>query len=261
MNTIKDKLTAELISSGVDTRIIGQKVMYYPTASSTNEIAIQESHQGASEGTVVIAGEQTRGRGRLSRSWLTPEGNIALSVLLYPHKSILHSLIMMASLGVCYAIEGVTGLVTQIKWPNDVLINGRKVCGILIESDVRKDKVKYSVIGIGLNVNVDKNELVGIPTPATSLQNEAGRDISRLRLVQELIAGLDNLYLSLSAGGSVFEDWRDRLVTLGTEVRVTSGNEVIEGLAESVDSEGNLLVRTPDGKLNRIVAGDVTLRR
>ena len=119
----RNVITAELISEGLETRLIGRKVLYYPTASSTNEIAIQESVQGASEGTVVIAGEQTRGRGRLNRSWMTPEGNIAFSVLLYPEKSVLPLLMMMASLGVSYAIEGITGLVTQIIQPRPHVVD------------------------------------------------------------------------------------------------------------------------------------------
>ena len=258
---MSDKLSAELIMDGLETRVIGQRILYYPSVTSTNEIARTEAGKGVQEGTVVIADEQTAGRGRLKRTWLTPVGNTALSVVLYPEKRILPSLIMMASLAVSHSIETVTGLKTQIKWPNDLLINGRKVCGILIESDVRNEKVNFTVIGIGINVNAGKDVLSGVQTPATSLYLEAGKVVSHLQIIRELLKAMDNLYYTITSGGSVFSEWRDRLITLGKEVRVTSGEEMFEGIAESVNTDGSLLVRIPDGSLNRVVAGDVTLRR
>lgn len=254
-------LSAELIMDGLDTRLIGRRILYYPRVTSTNEMAKKEAGRGIDEGAVVVAGEQTAGRGRLKRSWLTPEGNIALSVILYPEKPVLPSLIMMASLAVSRSIEAVTGLETQIKWPNDVLITGRKVCGILIESDIRNGRVNYAVIGIGININAGKDVLLEVQSPATSLNLEAGKEVSRLGVIRELIKAMDNLYSTITPGGPVFSEWRERLVTLGKEVRVTSAEGVIEGVAESVDTDGSLLVRSHDGSLNRVVAGDVTLRR
>lgn len=256
----EEKLSAELITDGLDIKLIGQHVLYYPSVTSTNELAKKEAEGGVGEGTVVIADQQTAGRGRLKRTWLTPEGNIALSVILYPEIPVLPFLIMMASLAVSHSIEAVAGLETQIKWPNDVLITGRKVCGILIESDVRNNKVNYVIIGIGINVNAEKEVLSGVMTPATSLFVETGRIVSRLQLIQALLKDMDNLYTSITSGGSVFGEWRDRLITLGQEVRVTSGDKTMEGIAESVDTDGSLLVRGREGILNRIVAGDVTLR-
>jgi BirA family biotin operon repressor/biotin-[acetyl-CoA-carboxylase] ligase len=256
-----ETLSAESIMDGLDTRMIGQRILYYPSITSTNEIAKTEAGRGIQEGTVIVADQQTAGRGRLKRSWLTPAGNIAVSIVLYPEKQILPSLVMMASLAVSHSIGTVTGLKTQIKWPNDVLIDGRKVCGILIESDIRKEKIHYAVIGIGINVNTGEDVLSGIQTPATSLLLEAGTEVSRLLLTRELLKAMDNLYYTVISGGSVFSEWRDRLVTLGEEVRVTSGEEIFEGIAESVDADGSLLVRSPDGSLNKVIAGDVTLRQ
>jgi BirA family biotin operon repressor/biotin-[acetyl-CoA-carboxylase] ligase len=254
-------LSADLIRNGLGTRSIGRDVLYFAETTSTNEIAIGKALAGAAEGMVVVAGKQTRGRGRLKRAWSTPEGNIALSVILYPDIPALHALIMMASLAVVHAIENVTGLHAGIKWPNDVLINGKKVCGILIETDVRNDRVRYTVTGIGINVNIGESDLAGVLTPATSLMIETGKEVSRLDLIRELLRDMDRMYLSVTSGGSVFREWQDRLVTLGTEIRATSVNEVIEGVAESVDADGSLLVRDAAGMLRRIVAGDVTLRR
>jgi BirA family biotin operon repressor/biotin-[acetyl-CoA-carboxylase] ligase len=257
---LSDILSAESIVHELGTKIIGRNVLYYPRVGSTNETAKQKAGRGVQEGTVVVAGEQTAGRGRLKRTWLTPAGNIALSVVLYPEKRLLPCLIMMASVAVSRSIEAVAGLETQIKWPNDVLINGRKVCGILIESDVRDEKISYAVIGIGININAGEDVLEGVQSPATSLNFEAGKEVSRLRVIRELVKAMDNLYDTIVPGGPVFNEWRDRLVTLRKEVRVTSGKEVVEGIAESVDTDGSLLVRSPDGSLNRIIAGDVTLR-
>jgi BirA family biotin operon repressor/biotin-[acetyl-CoA-carboxylase] ligase len=258
---IKDSLSAAAITDGLATRFIGQEVIFYPALPSTNDAARQKAREGAKEGTVVIAGEQTAGRGRIKRRWLSPPGSVALSVVLYPPLDYLPSLIMVASLAVAESIEEVTGLRTQLKWPNDVLINDKKVCGILVESEVRGKRVDYAVIGIGLNVNVRMAELADIALLATSLSDELGREVSRRDIVQSLLAHAERLYLSLEKGDEVFKQWRDRLVTLGREVRVSSGEAVHEGVAESVAADGSLLLRRPDGSLLKIVAGDVTLRQ
>jgi BirA family biotin operon repressor/biotin-[acetyl-CoA-carboxylase] ligase len=258
---LSDALAAESITDGLDTRIIGRHILYYPSVTSTNEVARNEARRRIPEGTVVVADEQTAGRGRLKRTWLTPAGNIALSVVLYPEKGILPSLIMMASLAVSHCIEAVTGLETQIKWPNDVLVNGKKVCGILIESDIRNEIINYAVIGIGVNVNAGYDVLSGVQFPATSLNIESGTEVSQLHIMRELLRSMDNLYRIITSGGSVFHEWRNRLVTLGKEVRVTSGKEIFEGIAEAVDEDGSLLVRSSDSRRHRIVAGDVTLRQ
>jgi len=160
---------------------------------------------------------------------------------------------------VVHSIEAVTGLKSQVKWPNDILINGRKVCGILIESEVRGNTVDYAIVGIGVNVNLRLSAFPEIQSIATSLYDELGREVSRLSLIQRLLAEIERLYLSLPAGGAVYEEWRDRLVTLGKRVQVKSGKTMYEGIAESVASDGSLLLRQLDGSLTKIVAGDATL--
>jgi BirA family transcriptional regulator, biotin operon repressor / biotin---[acetyl-CoA-carboxylase] ligase len=255
----EDNLSAEAITEGLKTRCIGQKVLYYPSVTSTMEAARQAAGQGAPEGTVVIADEQTAGKGRLKRAWVSPKGNIALSVILRPALPRLPSLIMLASLAAARTIESVAGLKTDIKWPNDILVGGRKVGGILIENDIMGDSVT-SIIGIGMDVNLNLADYPEIAGIATSLSHEVGGEVSRLKVVRQLLAELESLYTSLAAGGSLFEEWRDRLVTLGREVRATTPEAVYEGVAESVDTDGSLLIRNADGSLTRIVAGDVTLR-
>ena len=256
----EDNLSSDLITKDLKTRFIGQSIIYYPSLTSTMDVARQEAQQVAPEGTVVIADEQTAGRGRLKRAWLTPRGNIALSVILYPKIDYLNSLTMLASLAVQYSIESVTGLKSQLKWPNDVLIGGKKVCGILIESKVQADTVEYAIIGIGINVNLKITDFPEILPIATSLSHELGKEVSRLSLIRHLLVEMERLYLIITAGGSIYEEWRDNLVTLGKKVRVKSGETIDEGTAESVAPDGSLLLRRPDGSLARILAGDVTLR-
>jgi len=259
MGTGENSLSPAAITRGLETRFIGQRVIYHPRLTSTMEAARQEARQGAAEGTAVVAGEQTGGRGRLGRLWLSPEGNVALSVILYPDLSHLPSLIMLASLAVVHSIEAVTGLKAQISWPNDVLIDGKKVCGILVESDVRRGTVAYAVIGIGINVNLKISDFPEIPSSATSLSNELGSEVSLTGMIRQLFVDIERLYLDLQAGGSLYQEWRGSLVTLGRKVVASSGDISYEGIAESVDEDGGLLLRRSDGSLIKIIAADVTL--
>ena len=257
---VENSLSSASITSNLGTHFIGQRVIYYPSLTSTMEVARQEAQLGAVEGTVIIADEQTAGRGRIKRVWLSPKGSVALSIILYPSVVNLPSLIMLASLAVVHSIEAVTGLRSQVKWPNDVLINGRKVCGILIESSVRGNIVDYAIIGIGVNVNLRLSGFPEIQSTATSLSAELGRDAPRLRIIRQLLVEVERLYLALQAGGSIYEEWQDNLVTLGRRVQVKSGKTIYEGVAESVTKDGSLLLRHSNGNLSKIVAGDATLR-
>ena len=251
---------SDSITYNLRTRFIGQRVIYYPRLTSTMEVAKQEAQLGAVEGTVIIADEQTVGRGRMRRIWLSPKGSIALSIILYPSFVYLPCLTMVACLAVVHSIEAVTGLRSQIKWPNDVLVNGKKVSGILIGSDIRRNTVNYAIIGIGVNVNFKPSDFPRLPTSATSLYSELGREVPLLDLIRHLLLEIERLYQALLAGDSVWEEWRDNLVTLGKKVRVESNKTVYQGIAESVARDGSLLLRCLDGRLIKIMAGDVTLR-
>ncbi len=246
----------------LNTELIGQRVAFFPVVSSTMDAARDLVHEGIPEGTVVIAEEQTAGRGRLNRSWMTPRGNIALSVILFPHLSQLPEMIMLASLGVAQSIQKVTAIKPDIKWPNDILIGGKKVCGILLEADARLTqgtRVAYVIIGIGINVNLQPADYANIASTAASLSVVARKDLSRLSLVRALLQEMDKLFVELKSGRSLFTKWRARLITLGQPVTVTSVDSVFTGIAESVEPDGSLFVRCPDGELKRVVAGDVTL--
>ena len=256
---MEDDLSKDSVTRGLETRFIGQGVIYYSKIPSTMEVAKREAQQGAAEGTVVIAGEQTAGKGRIKRVWLSPKGCIALSIILYPKMAYLSSLIMVASLAVVHTIADVTGLRLQIKWPNDVLINSKKVCGILVESGVRDSSIDYAVIGIGINVNLKTADFTGISLPTTSLSDELGRDVSCLEITRRLLVEFEKLYLVVQSGETVYQEWRDSLNKLGKRVHARSGNKVYEGIAESVDEDGSLMLRCSDGKLKKFTAGDITL--
>ena len=256
---VADGLSPLSIKRGLKASFIGQRVSYYPSLSSTMAVAREEVQRGAPEGTVVVAGEQSAGKGRLGRVWLSPRGSVSLSIVLYPGVAYLPFLTMVASLAVVHSIKAVTALESQIKWPNDVLINTKKVCGILVESGVKAGSVDYAIIGIGINVNLKASGFTEISVAATSLSDEMGREVSRLEVLRRLLLEVERLYLSLPKGEAVYREWRDRLVTLGQKVHVSSGEATYDGVAESVARDGSLQLRGLDGSLSRISAGDVTL--
>ena len=255
---MEDSLSPQKITSGLNTSLIGKRVIHYPSLPSTMETARKEAGQGAPEGTVVIADEQTAGHGRLGRAWLSPEGSVSLSVVLYPDIAGLPYLIMIASLAVARSIEAVTGLEALLKWPNDVLVNGRKVAGILIESSMGGKAVDYAVMGIGININVDMSAFPEIAATATSLSGELHSSVSRLGVVRRLLVELDGLYKA--PWQAIYGEWRSRLTTLGRQVCVVSGGDAQYGRAESVTADGSLMLRADDGSLTKVLAGDISLR-
>lgn len=207
----------------------------------------------------MIAEHQTAGRGRLGREWLAPpQSSLLLSIILYPKQEVLHRLTMAACLAVARSIESLTGLQAAIKWPNDVLIDQRKVSGVLIESDVSGEIVNYAIVGMAINVNLDTSAIPEIAETATSLKEVLGHEVSRLEILQTLLTEFENLYAALNRGEAIHHEWRKRLETLGQRVTVRCGDQVHEGYAQDVDEEGKLLLKHSDGSLITIAAGDVT---
>jgi BirA family transcriptional regulator, biotin operon repressor / biotin---[acetyl-CoA-carboxylase] ligase len=257
---VPQEISVVSIKKRLNTRLIGRNMLYFPRLSSTMDEARRQVQKKAPEGTVVIAGEQTRGRGRLKRQWFAPAGNIALSLVLYPEVTGMPYLIMIASLAAAQSIESVTGLQAQIKWPNDVLIDRKKVVGILVETEVKGNNIT-AIIGVGINVALQPEEIDEISLIATSLEEQLGEKVSREEVIQKFLEEFEKLYIKLSDGQSIFNLWLRRLVTLGQNVAAHWGKEIIEGIAESVDETGALLIRRNDGTLTRIVAGDVTLKK
>ena len=247
------------IRNRIHTKCVGRILYCYPELATTMQTARVLANKGAAEGTVVIAGTQTAGKGRIGRTWLSPEGSLAMSVILKPQLKNLPQLIMIASLAVVRATKHVAGIKASIKWPNDVLINGKKVCGILIENEVATGTVHYANIGIGINANFNPTTVPEIADIATSLSSEAGQEVSLVDLAAAVIDELELLYLDAQHGAPVFEEWKQNLETLGKRVKVDTGKRIEQGKAESVTENGNLLLRADDGSLIEIVAGDVTV--
>ena len=263
----------ESIAAGITTRFIGRHLIFRPSVGSTQDIARELALHGEPEGALVIADEQSAGRGRLARRWVAPAGSsLLMSLLLRPRlaPTYLHRLTMVCSLGIVDAIRETTGLEVGIKWPNDVvtLPPSRKMAGLLTESGFIGERMDYAVVGMGINVNLDVADLPETITPATSLSAELGIEADRLAILWATLRNIETWYLALThpapsapAADPILAAWSSRLVTLGQQVHVSSGEDAIDGLAESVDASGALLVRLADDVQCRITVGDVSLRR
>ena len=256
------ELSAESIRRELKTDLIGQSVVYHSSLGSTNEVLKELAAQGAPEGTLVIADEQTAGKGRLGRKWLAPSGaSLLLSLLFRPDlaPSQAPRLTMLCSLAIADAIEELSDLPAGLKWPNDIFIYGKKAGGILTESGTMGGRLDYVVVGMGLNVNLAVSTLPELRGIATSLSQELGQEVSRLELLWKILEGIETRYNSLRRGDSPHQEWAARLINLGRQVQVTTPQGVLVGWAEGVDSDGALILRLPDGQRKRILAGDVTV--
>jgi BirA family transcriptional regulator, biotin operon repressor / biotin---[acetyl-CoA-carboxylase] ligase len=243
------------------TKSLGRNLIFEPSVGSTMDVARDAALHGAVEGTIAVADEQTAGRGRLGRTWITPPAtNLAATLVLRPPASVLRDVAMIAPLAVCHALQDVTGIHADIKWPNDVQIGGKKVAGILIETDLTDRHRAFVLVGSGINVNFDPREHEEIRDIATSLRAELGRDVDREALLASYLAHFEQICGEAKSGGPIRDRWRERLVTLGKQVHATWEGGGADGLAEDVDDDGALLVRTAGGALVRVEAGDVTLR-
>ncbi len=262
-----DLLTPSEVHPILKTKWIGKKIHYYQKLDSTNSKAYEVALKGAEEGEVVIAESQEKGKGRLGRQWFSPPFlNVYFSLILRPkiapHQASLITL--MAAVSTADAIRNFTGVPPLIKWPNDILIRGRKVAGMLNEIQSEVDRVHFVILGIGVNLNVDEKMFSKeIRKIATSLKIEKGEAISRKDFLQCLFLELEKWYAIFSEKGSdlILNAWRDRAYIEGKQVKVTSFGETLVGKAIDVDSEGALILETANGTRKRVVAGDVEYSR
>jgi BirA family biotin operon repressor/biotin-[acetyl-CoA-carboxylase] ligase len=259
---VTERFDLQQLQLFLQTDYVGRNVVYHESVTSTMEGAAKEADAGAPEGAIVLAEEQTAGRGRLGRSWVSPPGvNIYCTIVLRPALDELRYLAVIAPLAVCQAIEETTGLLPRVKWPNDVVINDKKVCGILIQSELSGDEVQFALVGPGINVNLDVAAHEEIATIATSLRAELGREVSREETLAAVLNHFETLYEALRRGEVVSMAWKHRLDTLGKHVSVSSPAGLMEqGVAVDADSDGALILRRDDGSHLRIEAGEVTLR-
>lgn len=254
------------VQNGLKTRFIGKDVVFFDEVDSTNQVAKQLAAQGAAAGTVVVAEAQGKGRGRLERSFFSPKGKgIWFSVILRPHilPQEAPKCTLLAAVAVAMAMKRF-GLRAEIKWPNDILHDGKKVTGILTEMSAESDRINYIIIGTGINVNIQAEEFPeDLRDKATSLAVMKGENLSRVVFFQAVLEALDALCLLLDEEGfsPIVERWREYAVTLGQDVHVigVAGQESFDGRAVDIDEEGALLVET-DGGVRRVLAGDVSIR-
>jgi BirA family transcriptional regulator, biotin operon repressor / biotin---[acetyl-CoA-carboxylase] ligase len=244
------------------TQTFGRNLIFEPSIGSTMDLARDAAARGAPEGTVAFADEQTAGRGRMGRSWMTPlAANLLTTVVLRPPSaSVLRQVAMITPLAIADAVADITGIRTDVKWPNDVQVAGKKLAGVLIESAAGDDGSLTALAGAGINVNFDPRESDELRGIATSLRMELGREVDREALLASYLLHFERLYGAAKSGASMRDRWRERLVTLGQRVTVTETSRMTQGVAEDVDADGALLVRRDDGALITVEAGDVTLR-
>ena len=268
LQSVPDRLVADdLIGLVAGNHVIGRDIRVFEETNSTNDIVEKLARDGVKEGAVVFAEAQTRGRGRLGRKWLSPaRRGLWFSVLLRPdlRPQAATQLTVAAATALCRAIRAQTELTPQVKWPNDILINGRKVAGVLTELAAEIDHVKHLILGIGVDVNLKASEFpVELKKVATSLKIESGRHLNRLDLAAAILRELDADYHRIQRGrfAEVADEWEEQCITLGHRVRIHIGNREITGRAEALDDDGALLVRTEHGHLERIIGGDVMLEK
>lgn len=281
--TPSSQLDLEVLRGQLDTQLfgIGSRLVFVPVVDSTNILAIRLARQGSEEGTVVLTDSQTAGKGRLGRQWLDVQGCHVLSSTMLRPKFPPYLLVMIASLAVVNAITSTCKVVASIKWPNDILIGSRKVAGILIETSHDQMGRMIAIVGIGVNVNGQSDQLANHLTgsasasqrpgaTATTLQTACGHVVSRETLIAHLLHHLEHLYLELQREAEdpvamvsqttsrlIREQWRSQLSTLGRYIEVRQGNTLLSGVAEDVNDTGELLLRCHSGNRVSITWGDI----
>lgn len=257
----------DLVAQLGETRVIGRDIRVFEQTTSTNDVIEKLARDGVKEGVVVFAESQTRGRGRLGRKWVSPaRKGLWFSVLLRPHlrPQVTTQVTVTSATALRRAISLHTGLKPSIKWPNDILLQGRKVAGILTELNAELDQIKYVILGIGVDVNLNSSEFpTELRDQATSLKAELGRPVSRAELAVRILRELDADYARLAHGefAALADEWEAQCSTIGRDVSILVGDREIRGCAEALGEDGALLVRTEHGHLERIVGGDVTVRK
>lgn len=260
---ISAPLRVEEIRRQLLTERLGKKLHYFPEIDSTNNCARDLAEKGGMEGEVVIAESQTRGKGRLGRSWVSPAGrNLYLSVILRPKLSPLHApqITLMSAVALAETVQTFISFPPEIKWPNDILVHGKKVAGILTESSCTAERLFFVILGIGVNVNFPREEMPeSIRDTATSLMTLSGAPVDRTVLALQLIHSLNRCYGDLERRGfpPMAERWAGFFRLQGKRVKVEMMDQAVQGRVVGIDGDGALLLEDDAGTRQRIIAGDV----
>jgi BirA family biotin operon repressor/biotin-[acetyl-CoA-carboxylase] ligase len=259
-----NRLSPEEILAGLNTEKFGRQIVYEPSMPSTQKRAHHLAEDGAPEGTLVISDEQTEGRGRLGRTWHSPKGTgIWMSLILRPKLSLnrIPQLTLMTAVAIVKAIKVVTGIECQIKWPNDIFYNGKKLVGILTELQAEENQAKAVIIGMGMNVNLTAEDLPDdIIKIATSIQMITGKPCSRAHLIQVILAQMESFYhLYIEAGFSLIKTlWETYAMNMDRIITARNVNgQVVKGFARGINDEGVLLLEDQEGHIHRIYSTDI----
>jgi len=260
--TENSRISPSEVRECLHTRILGQAALYFRTLTSTNDIAKQLAAIGTKEGTIVVAEIQSNGKGRLGRKWVSPEGGLWFSVIFRPKVRPKHALklTLLGSVAVVKTVNRLYGLRAEIKWPNDVLINQKKVCGILTESEIQGKNMNFAVLGFGINANLDLNAFPQhLRDSATTLKAQLRKRISREILLCRLLENVETCYdlFKNRKFETILDDWRRLSGFLGSYIEILDGQRKVEGRALDLDGDGALIVRLKDQNIHKVISGDV----
>ncbi len=256
-----DKLLPEEIKLGLKTKKLAERIFYFKQVDSTNTLAIQKAKDGAQEGDIVLAEKQKKGRGRMGRDFICPSGGLWFSVILRPEiKAMLATRITyLFAVAVAETINQLGEIKAEIKWPNDILINNKKVCGILTEMSAEIDLINYLVVGVGINLNFSADIFTGeLEDKATTLLTELGYEINRVEFFQSLLKNIEELYFKLDDFENVLKRWKKLNCTLGRIVTIKDNRRELTGEAVDINQDGALILEV-DGQEKKIYSGDLLL--
>jgi len=263
-----DSILPRTVREGPGKRIVGSTAVCFRKTSSTNAAGLILAGMGAPEGLLITAEEQTGGRGRMGRSWHSPAGGgLWFSVVLRPKLPVLaaQALTFLGAVSTAHAIRTLYGVPVALKWPNDIVHGGRKLGGVLTDLAAESDLIRHAVVGVGLNVNIPRSGFpAGLRETATSLLAILRRRVPRVPLLRRILAEMDRRYAEMVSSGNsaaLVAEWRELTPMIGSIVRVSHLGHVREGTVSGVDPDGALLLRSPSGVVDRLLAGDVTIMR
>ncbi|MGI6776660.1 MAG: biotin--[acetyl-CoA-carboxylase] ligase [Acetivibrionales bacterium] len=272
--SVPDLLNLNELVYNLRTKKIGSSIQYIDLIDSTNTYAKKLALDGCPEGTVIVAGRQTNGKGRMGRNWDSAnKSGIWMSIVLRPDilPEQAQIITLAVSVAVVKAIESLFGLKCGIKWPNDVILNGKKVCGILTEMGCETDRINYIVVGIGVNVNQDEDDFaVELKDKATSIKMSmikenminGDMDINRSELIKQVLFEMEKLYENICRlkVREILDEWKKYSVTIGNEVKVVCRGIEYKGFAKDITEDGGLLVNCDDGASRKVLSGEISLR-
>lgn len=267
MPTIEEKVNGEVALPHKQIHLMDKEIFLYREVTSTNSVAQLMARAGAPEGTIVLSRTQVSGRGRFSRRWACPAGQgILMSLVLRPqiNMNLIPQLTLLCGVVVAETIKKTTGCAAGIKWPNDIVISGKKVCGILAQSAFPKTAPEYVIMGVGININLDSQQLPpDCSESSTSLRMELGKKVSRWKVLKQFICSWEEHYQGFLLGGHSYlrGKWIENNITLGRDVSIKRDRGSVRGTAVDLSPRGGLIIRFSDGSIEEFMAEDLSLGR